>query len=189
MGRFRKTFTEALSEANELLKNDSNMTIEKAAKKAAFIYKENESQLVDALNGRHIEQKNNKEEKQNNEVTTKDIKTSGKKTTKTSAKNNSNKEKNKNENKVSNEVTKKTTKQSIKKVATSTKATNNGKTKFEYKGPVDIICLNGEVSSINICETIFAESKEKAKDMLYEKLFNNRLPIFINEKNWNKFLV
>lgn len=143
MGRFRKTFTEALEYAKNLVA-EKNMTIERAAKNAAKKFDEDESQLILALQGKRL----------NHKAT------------------------NDNENK--KVADKGDTPQVIKRVE------ENEVKKFEYNGPVDIICLNGNIATIHICELINAKDKNDAKEKLYEKLFNNRLPIFIKENNFEK---
>ena len=55
--------------------------------------------------------------------------------------------------------------------------------RFEYNGPVDVICLNGGISTINIDEIISDEDKNDSKERFYERLFNNRLPIFIKSSD------
>lgn len=68
------------------------------------------------------------------------------------------------------------------------KRRNVPKRRYEYIGPVDIVCFNGEISTINIMESISAENENDAKEKIYEKLFNGRLPIFIKNKDWKKYL-
>jgi len=191
MGRFRKTFNEALDVAREMMNNQKDLTVEEAAHKAAMICSENETQLIDALNGKHIDQKKADDSKDsanvasNKDNTTK--KTSQKKTKKANnTKKNSAKNKEQNVSNTQNSATKTRTKK-VANQATDDKAKKT-KIKFQYNGPVEIICLNGQISTINICEAVTAETKEQAKERLYEKLFNNRLPIFISNKNWESFL-
>lgn len=148
MGRFRKTFTEALQYAKGLV-DEKNMSIEKAAKNAAKKFEEDESQLLLSLQGKRLHHKDTSSSIENKKVADK------------------------------SESPK------VSKEHKQADSTNTNK-KFEYNGPVDIICLNGNISTINICELVSADSKEEAKNKLYEKLFNNRLPIFIKENNFEK---
>lgn len=154
MGRFRKTFKEALDYSNELI-NNKNMSKEKAAKKAALMYGENEEQLLMSLNGERLHHKSSEEIE---------------------------------ETKVTNTKKASTKKKTTKKAASSVLNEDVALKKFEYNGPVDIICFNGNVSTLNICEVVSGTDENDAKERLYEKLFNNRLPIFIRKNNWNKCL-
>lgn len=159
MGRYRKSFTEAIEYAEELMKNN-NYSVDKAAKNAASVYQENVGQIIDKLNGGKIQHK------------------------KAAARVNDNAESTSNdENQKKNSNTRTNKKETIVK--------NDGvqKTNYEYNGPLDIICLNGNISTINISEKISAVDSSEAKEKIYEKLFNNRLPIFIKESNWNKYLI
>jgi hypothetical protein len=159
MGRFRKTFSEALTYAKELMKEE-NETVESAAKKAAIEFKEDEALLIEVLNGGRV--------KQTKKRTTKQQKNAKAKTKK-----------------VANDVKTDAVK-TVKKQANTNKTIQDKSLRFEYNGPADIICLNGNISTINICEMITAFDENDAKEKLYEKLFNNRLPIFIKKSNWSK---
>lgn len=165
MGRFRKTFKEALDYSQELI-NSKNMTKEKAAKKAALMYGENEEQLLTSLNGERLHHKDLNNESSEKTENTKTVKTTNANNTKKTS----------------------TQKKSTKKAASSVSNEGESLKKFEYNGPVDIICLNGNVSTINICELVSGIDTNDAKEHLYEKLFNNRLPIFIRKSNWSKCL-
>lgn len=154
MGRYRKSFTEAVEYAEELMRNN-NYSTDKAAKNAASVYHEDLSQITDKLNGGKIQHKR-ATSVSDNESTSDDVK-------KTNTKTN--------------------------KKETIVKNDNVSKNNYEYSGPVDIICLNGNISSINISEKISASNSSEAKEKIYEKLFNNKLPIFIRESNWNKYLI
>lgn len=60
--------------------------------------------------------------------------------------------------------------------------------KYCYNGPAEIICLNGTVAQINICETVTAADHNDAKEKIYEKFFNNRIPVSVKKTNWRRYM-
>lgn len=158
MGRYRKTLINAVNTAKEFVDSEK-LTIEKASKKAADLFGEDEQKIITILNNEVVIKKNPQKRSYKRKI-----------------------------DKAANEVKEKNPVQSEKVTNEKEKTKEDIKSsnKYEYNGPADVICLNGEISTIHICELITANDENEAKEKLYEKLFNNRLPIFIKGSSWSK---